>query len=261
MADSNRARLLAYSRSLAAAMSTRMSSSTESSGATAAAPALQCDSTATAEPAQLSRSRSHLSAADATDAGAAKTGSVSRPPSHCRSSSADSAGGTAPELHCGAHPEELAAPVSKAAQHQPQRQDEPPAPQTPQKAAPTRPRSAQPQPAPDLQLTLQASTSERVVCSHDAASSNVQAAAAVQPADAAAMHPAARTEHTIAPARHPPIGEAEAVALVASCALAATAAERSAAGPLPWPLYFIATRDCFTFELAALTKQVRTPAG
>lgn len=72
------------------------------------------------------------------------------------------------------------------------------------------------------------------------------------------MRTVVSTGATFAAARQPPLGEAEAIALTASHALAASATERSAAGPLPWPLYFIATRDCFTFELAALTKQVPT---
>jgi hypothetical protein len=254
-ATSNRARLLAFCKLLAAAVGARRSSWAEPHGTPQAASTRQHDSTAAAVPLQPSSPSVQVPAAAAADAGVTKPCDPPASAAHRCSSSAE---GTEPGLVSCAHPEDLAAEAFKAAQHQPQHQDEPPAPQTPQKVAPMRPRSAQPQPATDSRLNPGAPNSERVVCSGDAASSNAQAAAAVQPTVAAAMQTMVGTEHTSAAARHPPIGEAEAVALAASCAQAVSAAERSAAGPLPWPLYFIATRDCFSFELAARTKQVRT---
>ena len=49
-----------------------------------------------------------------------------------------------------------------------------------------------------------------------------------------------------------------AVVLVLMAAVAATAQpkERAAAGPIPWPAYFISTRDCFTHDLQAVSTQV-----
>ena len=44
--------------------------------------------------------------------------------------------------------------------------------------------------------------------------------------------------------------------LMAAAAAAAQPKERAAAGPIPWPAYFISTRDCFTHDLQAVSTQV-----
>ncbi|KAK9833612.1 hypothetical protein WJX74_000510 [Apatococcus lobatus] len=46
------------------------------------------------------------------------------------------------------------------------------------------------------------------------------------------------------------------LAEAAGAAVAAEASERAAAGPFPWPLYLIGTRDCFTNHLIPITEQV-----
>ncbi|KAK9846783.1 hypothetical protein WJX84_001250 [Apatococcus fuscideae] len=46
------------------------------------------------------------------------------------------------------------------------------------------------------------------------------------------------------------------LAEAAGAALAAEPSERAAAGPFPWPLYLIGTRDCFTNHLVPISEQV-----
>ena len=51
------------------------------------------------------------------------------------------------------------------------------------------------------------------------------------------------------------------LATAAAAATAAESSERAAAGPLPWPLYLIGTRDCFTNHLVPITEQVWLPTA
>ncbi len=50
------------------------------------------------------------------------------------------------------------------------------------------------------------------------------------------------------------------LATTAAAATAAESSERAAAGPFPWPLYLIGTRDCFTNHLVPLSEQVKLAA-
>ena len=49
------------------------------------------------------------------------------------------------------------------------------------------------------------------------------------------------------------------LAEAAGAAVALEASERASAGPFPWPLYLIGTRDCFTHHLVPISEQVSLP--
>lgn len=142
-------------------------------------------------------------------------------------------------------------------------QDEPPAPQTPQKLAPARltaaasPHTPLGQSSgrvglPPLCAPWEVGATAGCSCEGGSTADSATAAATTTAASAAmGQQPQPACESVGA------VSAAEAVALAAVCATAATPRERAAAGRFPWPLYFIATRDCFTFELEARTSYER----
>ena len=263
VAVSSRARLLAFSESLAASTDVELRSPAEQNGRVEADAPTHYDCTATVAPTEQSDSSMQPSDAATTAAGSVRGGKTAS----CCSSCADSAEHANTEPGSSAQPAGLAVPATKAAQHQASQQDELLAPQTPQKHAPRRPNLEASPGARAYQPCSRSGHLELALSSRDAASATAYsaacthagaAAAVLWPAARAAVRPAAAVKDTSAAAVHPHISEAEALALAAICAQAASAAERAAAGHFPWPLYFIATRDCFTFELVASTKQVQT---
>lgn len=115
------------------------------------------------------------------------------------------------------------------------------APQTPQKAAPTRPAAV-------------AVSSSAAAGRADASAEQAQPAAGL--ASAAGAEPGLQKAPAPPPASTAaaaalPISEAEALALAAACTAAAGGAGFS------WPLYFISTRDCFTFDLTTKVEEAR----
>lgn len=276
----NRARLLAFCERLAAAVDRREQAASRRTPQPCSdqttASAREQVSTAAAPPPYLSALQLELSGPAATDASAVQAPETPRKDAQCSSGVADSgavqllqnaesacgdasiaAAASAPAA-CAAHADSpvQATPGSRP---QPRQHDEPPAPQTPQKLRPVRPAAAASPRAESGQRN--GGLAEPALVPHGSCAATTGACTAdagctAAPASPPQLHAEPGTEAASAEATQP-VDEAEAVALTAACALASLAPERSAAGQLPWPLYFIATRDCFTFELVASAKQVR----
>lgn len=180
---------------------------------------------------------------------------------------------------CGESGDTSAAAL-QASKPQQRQHEEPSAPQTPHKVAPLRPAATascqagfcQPARGPGEPVLAEcgAGAVADIGCAADAPCTAAASAALPHPPTSASTAVAAATDAAecfdeaevpalaaAAPATQAsePVDEAEALALAAVCVLAATALERAAVGQLPWPLYLIATRDCFTFELVASAKQ------